>query len=174
MKVYTKTGDDGTSGLYSGERRSKADAIFEALGAVDELNAAMGTLDDTDFNREIQSRLFDIGAVIATPGRAKAKVEATKVTEVDVEELETRIDAMMAAVPKLTSFVLPRGPVHVARGACRRAERRVVDLGLGLETEALAAAAKYLNRLSDYLFALALHDDHVHGRERVPWVPRRA
>jgi cob(I)alamin adenosyltransferase len=175
MKIYTKTGDDGTTGLFTGERRSKADALFEALGTVDELNCAIGLAlarmesGSRSVIIDVQSRLFDIGAVLATPGATKAKVERTKVTDADVEILERGIDEAMARVPPLKTFVLPGGhfgaaELHFARAVCRRAERLVVGLE-GVDP----TVARYLNRLSDYLFALALSVDKDH----TPWIPRK-
>ncbi|KAI9598909.1 Adenosylcobalamin biosynthesis, ATP:cob(I)alamin adenosyltransferase-like protein [Syncephalis fuscata] len=173
MKVYTRTGDKGTSALFSGERRPKDDAIFEALGTNDELACHIGlareycelqgiTADHLDRFSWIQCMLQDIGSNIATPrdARNQSKVEKTHF-DVDgqaVKQLENWIDDMDKELPPLRQFILPSGGIasaqlHVARATCRRAERRVVPLVQANSTE--ASVSKYLNRLSDFLFVVA-------------------
>lgn len=179
MKIYTKTGDGGTSSLFTGERRPKHDPTFDALGTIDELNAALGLAlarvgpkdrRVVEVVTTAQSRLFDLGATVATPGLLKKKVDDTKITPEDVRELETAIDAIDAPLPPLRAFVLPGGAnggaeLHCARAVCRRAERSVVALGVDVDTHSL----KYLNRLSDFLFVAARSVDP--GSE-VHWRPR--
>ncbi|KAI8051334.1 Adenosylcobalamin biosynthesis, ATP:cob(I)alamin adenosyltransferase-like protein [Syncephalis plumigaleata] len=174
MKVYTRTGDKGTSALYSGERRPKEDAIFEALGTTDELSCHIGLareyskeqgisakhLDQLDL---IQCMLQDIGSSIATPrdARNRARVERTQFDPDGeaVKQLEEWIDEMAGELPPLRQFILPvirwiaSAQLHVARATCRRAERRVVPLVNADSTE--ASVSKYLNRLSDFLFMAA-------------------
>lgn len=178
MKIYTKTGDKGTTALFGGKRVSKADARIDAYGTVDELNAHIGLLRDQDVNHKrreeligIQDKLFVIGAMLATvPGNTTVRIP--KLTEPDVQFLEARIDEMDKALPPMRSFVLPGGHVsvsvgHVARTVCRRAERLVVALESAGDTDQLVLV--YLNRLSDYLFVLCRQmalDLHV---EEVPW-----
>src|SRR5690606_12520880 len=157
MKIYTKTGDEGTTSLFGGKRVSKADLRIDAYGTTDELNSWIGILRDQPVNESrkevllvIQDRLFTIGSILAVePGNTRVKVPA--LDEEDIQFLEKQIDQMDAALPPLRSFVLPGGHQsvsfgHVSRTVCRRAERIVVALG---EVDGLVV--KYLNRLSDFL-----------------------
>jgi len=174
MKIYTKTGDKGTTALLGGKRLSKSDQRIDAYGTVDELNAHIGMLRDQEVNRkrsaeliEVQDKLFVIGAMLATAPKAKVKIP--KLLESDVEMLERAIDAMDKSLPVMRSFVLPGGHAsvsagHVARTVCRRAERLVVGLDA---VEPLVI--KYLNRLSDYLFTLCRLMSKELGAEEVPW-----
>jgi cob(I)alamin adenosyltransferase len=181
-KIYTKTGDDGTTGLANGERRKKSDLRVEAYGTVDETNAVIGivrlhTSGAIDaMLAAIQNDLFDLGADLSTPEPLPGKTPAyapLRVVEAQVERLERDIDALNAELSPLNSFVLPGGTpasayLHQARTVARRAERLVVALGAN---ESIGApAAKYLNRLSDFLFvaARALNDK---GAGDVLWVP---
>ena len=180
MKVYTKTGDSGTTALLGGTRVSKAHIRIEAYGTVDELNACMGLLRDQpinevrkDFIKEIQNRLFTLGAALATePGKEKVK---PNLFPGDIEALETAMDEMDATLPALKNFVLPGGHqsvsfAHLARCVCRRAERIAIALH---ETEPLdKPAIKYLNRLSDYLFVLGRKMAQELNAEEVKWEPR--
>lgn len=129
MRIYTKTGDKGTTSLYKGERVSKADARVEALGAIDELNSLLGTIKLAPL-RKVQKDLMNI----------------LSQKNVSCLWLEKEIDRMQAFLPELHKFIIPAGPIHYARTICRRAERRAVAAGFKI---------KYLNRLSDYLFVLA-------------------
>jgi cob(I)alamin adenosyltransferase len=183
-KIYTKTGDDGTSGLTDGTRRSKTDPRFAAIGAVDEANSAIGVARleaegelDTMLGR-IQNDLFDLGADLSTPedGRKAAplqKESALRIAPVQVERLEREIDAMNTALAPLTSFVLPGGAplaahLHLARAITRRAEREMV--ALAAKETINPAALTYINRLSDHLFVMArLANDG--GAGDVLWVP---
>ncbi len=175
-KIYTRTGDDGSTGLGDGSRATKDSPRIEAIGAVDELNSQLGVLRalslpaDTDaLLAEIQHRLFDLGGELSIPGR-----EA--VTAGHVEALERALDRLNEALPPLKEFILPGGSpaaaqAHVARSVCRRAERRLITLH---RHEALPPAAiGYLNRLSDLLFVLARHLNRAQGHADVLWQPDR-
>jgi len=164
-KIYTRTGDDGTTGLVDGSRRAKHDARMVAIGEVDEVNSAMGLAalavpaDVAAELARIQNDLFDCGADLATPGSDFTTGEMTlRMVDAQVDWLESAIDARNAALAPLTSFILPGGSegaarVHLARAIARRAERATVALA-AVESVNPAALA-YLNRLSDYLFVLA-------------------
>jgi len=164
-KIYTRTGDDGTTGLADGSRRAKHDPRIAAYGAVDEANSAVGLVrlhvqgDDDAMLARIQNDLFDLGADLATPGENFApSASALRITAGQVERLEREIDAMNAALPPLNSFVLPGGTpaaayLHLARTIVRRAERLTVEAG-ALEPINRPAVA-YLNRLSDHLFVMS-------------------
>ena len=164
MKIYTKTGDDGTTSLFGGKRVSKADGRIDAYGTIDELNSWIGILSDHSVNKgryseliEIQDKLFTIGSMLAVePGNQKVRIP--KLSESDVYFLEHQIDKMNERLPPLKAFVLPGGDVsvshaHLARTVCRRAERKVASLGRNEKVDPIVL--KYLNRLSDYLFVLA-------------------
>jgi len=164
-KIYTRTGDDGTTGLVDGSRRAKYDARMQAIGDVDEVNsliglAALSCTEDTarDLQR-IQNDLFDLGADLATPGDDFAPSEMVlRVVASQVDWLENAIDLMNESLPPLTSFILPGGSeaaarIHVARATTRRVERSAVALAAAEPVNPQALA--YLNRLSDYLFVLA-------------------
>lgn len=178
MKIYTKTGDEGTTSLFGGKRVSKADLRIDAYGTTDELNSWIGILRDQPVNESrkevllvIQDRLFTIGSILAVePGNTKVKVPA--LDEEDIQFLEKQIDQMDAALPPLRSFVLPGGHQsvsfgHVSRTVCRRAERIVVALG---EVDGLVV--KYLNRLSDFLFVMTRAMANELNAEESPWKPR--
>jgi cob(I)alamin adenosyltransferase len=180
-KIYTRTGDNGTSGLVDGSRRAKHDPRFEAIGAVDEANSSLGlavvALHGTQFESEltrIQNDLFDLGADLATPGEDFAPSPMTlRIVPAQTDWLEARIDAHNQALSPLTSFILPGGSeaaarVHVARASVRRAER--VATALAEAEPANPAALAYLNRLSDYLFVLA-RAVNATGAGDVLWVP---
>jgi cob(I)alamin adenosyltransferase len=165
MKIYTKTGDAGETGLYGGARVSKTDARVEAYGTVDELNALLGLArahaNDVQVDRtleDVQNALFDVGADLATPLDAKARKRITAVDADDVAWLEGQIDGYEEELAPLKAFILPGGnptgaALHAARAVARRAERRVV--ALEAEHEVNEHARIYLNRLSDLLFVLA-------------------
>lgn len=175
-KIYTRTGDEGTTGLVDGSRRSKADTRMVAIGEVDEANSAIGvallSIEGPLAARLtlIQNDLFDLGADLATPGEIEG---ALRIVPEQVARLEAEIDAMNAALSPLTSFILPGGSVgsahlHLARAIARRAERAAVALG---EQEAInPPALAYLNRLSDWLF-VAARTMNQSGASDVLWVP---
>ena len=177
-KIYTRTGDDGTTGLVDGSRRAKHEPRMAAIGEVDEANSALGLAAlgvPPDAGAEltrIQNDLFDLGADLATPGSDFAPGEMTlRVVPGQVAWLEAMIDARNAALPPLTSFILPGGSeaaarVHLARAITRRAERAAV--ALAAQEPVNPAALAYLNRLSDYLFVLARALNA--GRDPL-WVP---
>ncbi len=181
FKIYTKTGDKGDTSLIGGTRVPKHHIRIEAYGTVDELNSHIGLVRDTqtglavrEILKEIQDRLFTLGSNLAAdPG--KSKMVLPELLAVDVERLEKEIDRMDETLPELKNFVLPGGHVHVsychlARCVCRRAERQSVHLA---ETEAVEPLAiQYLNRLSDYLFALGRYTANQLGVEEVEWRPR--
>jgi len=162
-RIYTRTGDDGTSGLVDGSRRAKHDCRFEAVGAVDEANAVVGwaalAQDEAADLARIQNDLFDLGADLATPGEDFEPSEMVlRIVPAQVAWLEQQIDGVNAGLEPLTSFILPGGSeaaarLHIARTAVRRAERAMAALA-GREPVNPVALA-YLNRLSDYLFVLA-------------------
>ena len=164
-KIYTRTGDDGTTGLVDGSRRAKYDARMQAIGEVDEANSAIGLAvvaasQETAANlQRIQNDLFDLGADLATPGDDFTPSEMVlRVVATQVDWLETAIDALNDSLPPLASFILPGGSeaaarTHVARATVRRAERSAVALAASEPVNPQALA--YLNRLSDYLFVLA-------------------
>lgn len=181
MKIYTKTGDKGTTALFGGKRVSKADLRIETYGTVDELNSYVGLVRDQSVNQnrknilvEIQDRLFTIGSILATePGNTKVKIPS--ILQEDVAVLEKEIDAMDASLPPMKSFVLPGGHesisfCHVARTVCRRAERLVIALDAQEKIDALVI--QYLNRLSDYLFVLSRKMSAELNAEEIPWKPK--
>jgi cob(I)alamin adenosyltransferase len=181
VKLYTKTGDDGTTGLFGGARVPKASARVSAYGTVDETNAAIGVARATHLEAGIdavlelvQRDLFTLGAELAcVPGR-ESKLGMPVLDATDIARLEHAIDAAEADCPPLKHFVLPGGSpqaaaLHLARTVCRRAERGVLSLD---DTPARSELIVYLNRLSDLLFALARRANVVAGVSDVPWAPR--
>jgi cob(I)alamin adenosyltransferase len=180
MKIYTKTGDDGHTGLIGGTRVWKNNPRIEAYGTVDELNSHIGTLwvlpaaeEARNFLKQIQFQLFTIGSNLATDLEATTLKAASVVSEADIQLLEAEIDRMDAELPPLKYFVLPGGTLatataHVCRTVTRRAERRVLDLqASGLTIEPLIV--KYLNRLSDYFFTLSRYLSVNEGVEEFYW-----
>ena len=180
MKVYTKTGDKGTTGLLGGKRVSKAHIRIDSYGTVDELNCYLGLLRDQEIltNRsqeliEIQNNLFVIGSLLASdPEKSKVKIPDFKQDNVLI--LEKKIDQMDQELPVMKNFVLPGGHksvsfCHIARCVCRRAERLVVKLEESEEVDFLVI--KYLNRLSDYLFILSRWMTKELNAIETPWIP---
>jgi cob(I)alamin adenosyltransferase len=187
LKIYTKTGDRGETGLFGGQRVPKDDARVEAYGDVDELNSVLGIVISrlhaegqsplAEALRAVQSDLFTVGANLATPaaedgGRESSFIPALR--EGRVEELEGLIDAAEGELEPLKSFVLPGGTeaaayLHLARTVCRRAERRVVSLSR--QARVGEEWITYLNRLSDLLFTLARLANRRAGVDDVPWMP---
>jgi cob(I)alamin adenosyltransferase len=182
-KIYTRSGDAGSTGLGTGERRRKDDLRIEAYGAVDEANSFIGVARAILLNAPehaalaatlaaIQNDLFDLGADLCVPETDK---QALRMTEPQVDRLEREIDALNADLEPLKSFVLPGGSeaaaaVHVARAVVRRAERRMVSLAARQGEKVGAPALKYINRLSDFLFVAARHLNR-RGEGDVLWVP---
>jgi len=198
MKLYTRTGDDGTTGLFGGGRVSKDHPRVEAYGTVDELNAAIGLaaacVADVQRSKtttggmanlatlllqifsELQSRLFDIGADLATPEGSKQEAKILRISEEHVAEAEKWIDEIDGGNAPMKSFVLPGGSelaarLHVARTVCRRAERLMIHLN---HSEPVSPGAiVYVNRVSDLLFAMARRVNKELGVSDVPWVPAK-
>jgi cob(I)alamin adenosyltransferase len=182
-KIYTKTGDDGSTGLASGERRAKCDARVEAYGDVDEANSAIGlarlstaAMPELDAMLErVQNDLFDLGADLATPpSENKPDYEPLRIAPAQVARLEHEIDALNARLNPLRSFVLPGGSaaaaaLHLARAISRRAERRMVALAASGEAVG-APALQFINRLSDFLF-VAARVANSDGAQDVLWKP---
>lgn len=181
-RIYTRTGDDGTTALGTGERRKKYDLRVAAYGTVDETNAAIGVarLHLADAPQIdvmlglVQNDLFDLGADLAVPQR-DGKAERLRVLPSQVERLEHDIDTLNAELAPLNSFVLPGGTpaaahLHLARTVCRRAERAVVELAAQPDEPVSDAAIQYLNRLSDFLF-VASRAANGNGAGDVLWVP---
>ncbi len=173
MKIYTKTGDKGTTSLLGGTRVSKAHQKLEAYGTVDELNSVLGVVSSSskvhqEFLQNIQHRLFNIGSLLAV--EREVNFELPSVDAADIETLEKEIDRLNENLEPLRNFILPGGSVlsaqaHVARSVCRRAERRVV----ALENDDYGILVQYLNRLSDYLFVLSREFLREEGKEEVKW-----
>lgn len=178
MKIYTKTGDQGMTGLYGGDRVRKDDHRIESYGTIDELNSFIGWINargldyvDSDFFQKIQSQLFNIGSHLATS--ADSDMPLPDISDGLTRLLEEGIDRMNEDLPKLKSFVLPGGTeinamIHIARTVCRRAERRVV--GFSQHEKIHPEIVIFLNRLSDYLFVLARYASWKEGKEEVPWI----
>ena len=180
MKIYTRTGDSGETGLFDGSRVSKADPRVDAYGAVDEANALLGVAAASTTDAELrgilhdlQRDLFAVGAQLADPKWGeKPRKEKTHLTEARVAALEALIDRAEAELPPLKRFILPGGSqvgavLHLARTVCRRAERRMVALGATAAVAPLLLT--YINRLSDLLFVLARRASRRDGCEEIPW-----
>ncbi|KAL6071172.1 MMAB protein [Balamuthia mandrillaris] len=181
IKVYTRTGDKGTSSLFSGERKPKDDVVFEALGATDELNSFIGIAREycvlsnnglDHYLQLIQSTLLDVGSHIATPrtSHSEARLRRTEFSDEYVDQLERWIDELDAPLPPLKNFILPSGGLssshlHACRSICRRAERQVVPLVRDGLTE--ESVGRYLNRLSDFFFVAARYAAHRDGAKEV-------
>jgi cob(I)alamin adenosyltransferase len=183
FKIYTKTGDEGKTGLIGGTRITKSHIRIEAYGTVDELNSYIGVIADSaalpdlqPILKEIQDRLFTIGSSLATDQDKDIKMRLPDLLETDIEYLEQQIDAMNMELPELKSFILVGGHIgashaHVARCICRRAERICVHMH---EDEQFVAplVIKYLNRLSDYLFTIARFIGFKNNAKELEWHPR--
>ncbi len=180
MRIYTRTGDDGSTSLFGGARVSKATLRVDAYGTVDELNAVLGwaraaapeSLSDSVL-AQAQEACFRLGALVATTPGGDPSVAALE--ESDVARLEAAIDEAEEGLSELTSFILPGGTEasarrHVARTVCRRAERALVALSSEDQVDMLLI--RWLNRLSDLLFVLARRANHDAGVDDVPWTPR--
>lgn len=183
FKIYTKTGDKGSTSLIGGVRVPKNHIRIESYGTVDELNSYLGMVRDmtqdvivNEWLREIQDRLFTIGSVLATDPGKEVKMKLPDIHDTDVIWLEQKIDEMNETLPEMRSFILPGGQLaasttHVARCVCRRAER--ICVGMQQQEEVVPEIiVRYLNRLSDFLFVLARHISHIHGVEDTPWRAR--
>lgn len=182
MKIYTKTGDDGTTGLIGGSRVKKYDIRLEAYGTIDELNAYIGLLrsfseiknEQVEHLIKIQNKLFVIGGALATDKNKGELSEKLICSNEDVFFLENLIDNYSENLPELTHFVLPGGhPViaycHIARTICRRAERRIVELAD--EQIIQKSLIQFINRLSDFIFVLSRQITHDLNVNEIPWIP---
>jgi cob(I)alamin adenosyltransferase len=183
LKIYTKTGDKGSTSLIGGTKVPKSDLRIEAYGTVDELNSFVGLVGDhlqnstsSSILKEIQDRLFTIGSSLACDPEKEPKLKIPDLKETDIDFLEKEIDRMNEILPPMKSFILPGGHVavsttHVARCVCRRTERICVSMQQQqMEIEPLVI--KYLNRLSDFLFVLARYAGHQLKVEEIPWKAR--
>jgi cob(I)alamin adenosyltransferase len=180
MKIYTRTGDDGTTGLLGGARVAKDDPRIAAHGAIDELNASLGVCragvlpaDIEEVVAALQHQMFVLGAELASPGAPPRGTGV--VAKADIAELEAAIDRFEEILAPLQEFILPGGTpaaaaLHVARGVCRRAERELV--GLGRHAPVRAEAMVFVNRVSDLLFVLARAANAAAGVPDVPWQKR--
>lgn len=182
MKIYTRTGDKGDTGLLGGARVPKDDPRIEAYGTVDELNSHVGMLRDlaapheTELLFGMQQTLFAIGSQLASSNAEEtARFRVPAITEGDISALEQAMDRMDAGLEPMRNFILPGGhpaisQAHICRTVCRRAERRVVALSVQVPVD--PTLIRYLNRASDLFFMLARHLAHVHGVPDTPWKPR--
>lgn len=189
MKIYTRTGDKGTTALFGGTRVPKYHIRIESYGTVDELNSHLGLIRDQNIDQHykeilmhIQDRLFTVGAILATdPEKAilksgKERLNIPKISDADINRLEHEMDRMNESLPEMTHFVLPGGHptvsfCHIARCVCRRAERLASALN---EMEPFQPETLiYLNRLSDYLFVLARKLSHDLQAEEIKWIPQK-
>lgn len=189
MKIYTKTGDKGTTSLYGGTRVPKYHLRIESYGTIDELNSYIGLISTQQIDEntttsllKIQNELFTIGSMLATPQdketlkSGKERLNIPKVDTNSITYLEQEIDTMNENLPAMTHFVLPGGHqtvsyCHIARCICRRAERITVQLSE--EVLINENVLKYLNRLSDYLFVLARKLTYDNNIEEIPWIPEK-
>ncbi len=189
MKIYTKTGDKGTTALFGGSRVKKYNLRIESYGTVDELNSYIGLIKDQEIKNsiknallKIQNELFTLGAMLATPQEketlksGKERLNIPKVNQDSILFLENEIDNMDKELPQMTHFILPGGHqavsfCHIARCVCRRAERLCVELSD--QEEIQADILIYLNRLSDYLFTLARMLSKNLSVEEIKWIPQK-
>jgi len=182
-KIYTRRGDDGSTGLFGGPRVRKDDLRVSAYGDVDELNSALGMAreevpagDLRDLIDSLQSELFTLGAELATPDVDAAPKEVPRITADHVARLEFEIDRLTEQLPPMKNFILPGGSragaaLHLCRTVCRRAERKVVELAESADVS--VAALAYVNRLSDLLLVMARAANLRAGGREIPWVPSR-
>jgi cob(I)alamin adenosyltransferase len=183
FKIYTRTGDKGSTSLIGGVRVPKNHIRIESYGTVDELNSQLGMVTDLCNNpqitlwlREVQDRLFTLGSELATAPDKDIKMKLPDLHDADITWMEDRIDEMNEVLPEMRSFIIPGGNIgasaaHVARCICRRAER--ICVGIDAEGEVIPElAVRYLNRLSDFLFVLARYATHISGGEDLPWRAR--
>lgn len=181
MKIYTRTGDDGTTGLIGGSRVKKHNIRLESYGTIDELNSYIGVIRSmkTDLHTDeileiIQNKLFVIGANLATEDSIQLTRKQLPCKKSDIEMLEKEMDQMNAVIPELRNFILPGGSqvasfCHVARTVCRRAERKIVELSENAEVD--SNLIKFVNRLSDYLFVLSRKLNIDQNIPEILWSP---
>ena len=182
MKIYTKTGDDGSTGLFGGQRVSKSNLRVDVYGTIDELNSVIGIVIANDPREKmietlesICSKLFVAGSDIATPIE-NAKVSIQRISEDDITSLEKLIDEYTSVLPELKHFILPGGSktsayLHLARTVCRRAERLAVELSLSENIGDFII--RYLNRLSDFLFTASRYANYLEGVEDKQWIQNK-
>ncbi|MET1259980.1 cob(I)yrinic acid a,c-diamide adenosyltransferase [Flagellimonas sp. DF-77] len=183
MKIYTKTGDQGTTSLFTGSRVNKHHIRIESYGTIDELNALLGLVRDQEIDEgskqiliEIQHKLFILGAILATEPQKDHRLKIQRIETTDITLLEQEIDRMNEALPPMTHFILPGGHTtvsycHMARTVCRRAERMISLLH---QNEPVPAnVLTYINRLSDYLFVLARKLSKDLKADEVKWIPEK-
>lgn len=183
MKIYTKTGDKGTTALFTGKRVPKHHIRIESYGTVDELNSFLGLIRDQqidDHSKEtlalIQNKLFTVGAILATEPSKENRLKIPRIQAGDIALLEGEMDKMNEALPEMTHFILPGGHTtvsycHIARTVCRRAERMISYLN---ENEPVPESLlSYINRLSDYLFVLARKLSKDLQAQEIKWVPEK-
>jgi cob(I)alamin adenosyltransferase len=183
VKIYTRTGDDGTTGLFGRDRVSKCSQIIQTLGDIDELNSFVGLLNSFSLTdpqlhselRRIQNQLFDIGSAIAAP--LDSPLVSNLATNISTDVLEAQIDRMQSELPTLQNFILPGGgresaAAHVCRATCRKAERSLVTFyDSAAQPLEFLTTIQYFNRLSDYFFVVARYLNHQAGLEDVLWEP---
>jgi cob(I)alamin adenosyltransferase len=179
VKIYTKTGDDGTTGLFNGQRVSKSSQRVDTYGTVDELNSIIGIVISYELPlklksdlQEISRNLYILGSDLATPFDSNIKIEAARIDEEKIKWLEQLIDNYTNELPPLNHFILPGGTLpaatlHHARTVCRRAERLAVELSKSEDIGEIPL--QFLNRLSDYLFTAARYVNHLLGVDEVLW-----
>ncbi len=183
MKIYTKTGDKGTTALFTGKRVPKHHIRIESYGTIDELNSFLGLVRDQEIDAHskevlthIQNKLFTVGAILATEPNKENRLKIPRISEEDIDFLEKEMDQMNEELPEMTHFILPGGHTtvsycHVARTVCRRAERMASYLH---ENEPLPdTLLSYINRLSDYLFVLARKLSKDLQAQEVKWIPEK-
>lgn len=182
MKLYTKTGDKGKTGLFGGERVAKNHLRIETYGTIDELNSVLGIVRThvtktslIELIQRIQNSLFDLGSDLATPIDSKNADKVKRIDSTEITFLEEQIDHMQAEVPELCNFILPGGHpaaayLHLARTVCRRAERLVVTLNETITTGEFPLI--YLNRLSDFFFCFARYLNYINGEPDIEWTSK--
>ncbi|WP_299485973.1 cob(I)yrinic acid a,c-diamide adenosyltransferase [uncultured Allomuricauda sp.] len=183
MKIYTKTGDKGTTALFTGKRVAKHHIRIESYGTIDELNSFLGLIRDQEIDEHsketlalIQNKLFTVGAILATEPKKENRLKIPRISDDDITLLENEMDQMNEELPEMTHFILPGGHTtvsycHIARTVCRRAERMASYLN---ENEPLPNnLLSYINRLSDYLFVLARKLSKDLRAQEVKWIPEK-
>ena len=183
MKIYTKTGDKGTTALFTGTRVPKHHIRIESYGTIDELNSFLGLLRDQEMDAHskemlalIQEKLFTVGSILATEPKKDKRLKIPRIGDADIEVLEKEMDQMNEELPEMTHFILPGGHTtvsycHIARTVCRRAERMISYLH---ENEPVPdTLLSYINRLSDYLFVLARKLSKDLKAQEVKWIPEK-
>lgn len=182
FKIYTKTGDDGTTGLFGGSRVKKDDTRLEAYGTLDELNSHIGLIGSFELEEEvkgllffIQEKLFTIGAILASDKKGVSITSSMGCSENDIIKLENAIDLFEQNLPELKNFVLPGGNqlasyCHIARAVCRRAERRIIHVSQHIELP--DSSLKFINRLSDFLFVLSRKIIYDNNQKETFWISK--